>query len=47
MVNVTKLYPANDATVFQAFGRVISGTCKYANDSKITVYVVVVLWIIH
>ena len=32
MVNVTKLYPAQDATVFQAFGRVISGTCKYCMD---------------
>ncbi len=29
MVNVTKLYPTQDATVFQTFGRVISGTCTY------------------
>ena len=30
MVNVTKLYPSQDATAFQAFGRVISGTCKFS-----------------
>ena len=29
MVNVTKLYPTEDATVFQSFGRVVCGTCKY------------------
>ena len=28
MIHVTKLYPTQDATVFHAFGRVISGTCK-------------------
>ena len=28
MFHVTKLYPTHDATVFHAFGRVISGTCK-------------------
>ena len=28
MVNVTKLYPTHDATVFHSFGRVISGTCE-------------------
>ncbi len=31
MVNITKLYPSQDANVFYAFGRVISGTCKYEN----------------
>ena len=29
MIHVTKLYPNQDATVFHAFGRVISGTCTY------------------
>lgn len=29
MVNVTKLYPSEDANVFYAFGRVLSGTCKF------------------
>ncbi len=28
MVHVTKLYPNQDAAVFQAFGRVLSGTCE-------------------
>ncbi len=29
MVHVTKLYPNHDAAVFQALGRVLSGTCKH------------------
>ncbi len=29
MLHVTKLYPTQDATVFHAFGRVISGTCTF------------------
>ena len=29
MIHVTKLYPTQDATVFHAFGRVISGTRKH------------------
>ena len=28
MFHVTKLFPTQDATVFHAFGRVISGTCE-------------------
>ena len=28
MVNITKLYPTQDASVFHSFGRVLSGTCK-------------------
>ena len=28
MFHVTKLYPTPDATVFHAFGRVMSGTCE-------------------
>ena len=28
MFHVTKLYPTQDATVFHAFGRVMSGTCE-------------------
>ena len=29
MVNITKLYPTQDASVFHSFGRVLSGTCKF------------------
>ena len=28
MLHVTKLFPNQDLTMFHAFGRVISGTCK-------------------
>ena len=28
MLHVTKLFPKQDLTMFHAFGRVISGTCK-------------------
>ena len=37
MVNVTKLYPTQDAAVFQAFGRVISGTCMFTNSQMWTI----------
>ena len=29
MVNITKLYPSQDAAAFYSFGRVFSGTCEY------------------
>ena len=34
MIHVTKLYPTQDAIVFHAFGRVISGTCKERREGE-------------
>lgn len=40
MVNVTKLYPTQDATVFHAFGRVISGICKFVLSDNLAMKII-------
>ena len=35
IVHVTKLYPSQDATIFEAFGRVMSGTIEHHKNVKV------------
>ncbi len=35
VVHITKLYPSQDGTVFEAFGRVLSGTFEHHTKVKV------------